>query len=101
MRKKALYVLAAVVVLFCAPEFLRGSGNRSELQPAFHTSDRCLPCHNGVTAPTGEDISIGFDWRASIMANSSRDPYWEGSVRRESMDHPESKQEIEDTCTIC
>ena len=23
------------------------------------------------------------------MANSSRDPYWQGSVRRESMDHPE------------
>ena len=35
------------------------------------------------------------------MANASRDPYWQGSVRRESMDHPESKQAIEDECSIC
>jgi len=35
------------------------------------------------------------------MANSSRDPYWQGSVRRESIDHPESKQAIEDECSIC
>ena len=31
---------------------------------------------------TGEDISIGFAWRASMMANSSRDPYWQAGVRR-------------------
>ena len=35
------------------------------------------------------------------MANSSRDPYWQGSVRRESMDHPESKAGIEDECSTC
>jgi hypothetical protein len=60
-----------------------------------------MACHNGLTTSAGEDISIGFQWRASIMANSSRDPYWQGSVRRESMDHPESKQAIEDECSIC
>jgi cytochrome c551/c552 len=49
----------------------------------------------------GEDISIGFDWRASIMANSARDPYWQGSVRRESIDHPESKQAIQNECSVC
>ncbi len=35
------------------------------------------------------------------MANSSRDPYWQASVRRESIDHPESKRAIEDECSIC
>jgi cytochrome c551/c552 len=50
---------------------------------------------------SGEDISIGFQWRASIMANSARDPYWQGSVRRESLDHPESQANIEDECSIC
>jgi hypothetical protein len=73
----------------------------SELKPQFHTSDRCLACHNGLSTPSGDDVSIGFNWRASIMANSSRDPYWQASVRREDLDHPESKAEIEDACADC
>jgi mono/diheme cytochrome c family protein len=35
------------------------------------------------------------------MANSSRDPYWQGSIRRETMDHPEAKQHIENECSFC
>jgi hypothetical protein len=69
--------------------------------PKFHTSDRCIACHNGLMTPSGEDVSIGYDWRASMMANSSRDPYWQASVRRESLDHPESTAAIEDECSIC
>jgi len=67
----------------------------------FRTSDRCVACHNGLKTSSGEDISIGFQWRASIMANSSRDPYWQGSVRRESIDHPEITSAIEDECSVC
>ncbi len=68
---------------------------------AFHTSDRCVACHNGMTTANGEAFSIGFDWQASIMANSSRDPYWQGSVRRETIDHPESSQFIQNDCSFC
>lgn len=71
------------------------------LQAEFRTSDRCVACHNGLKTSSGEDISIGFQWRASVMANSSRDPYWQGSVRRESIDHPESTAAIEDECSTC
>jgi len=49
----------------------------------------------------GEDYSIGIDWRASIMANSSRDPYWQGSVRRETLDHPSATADIQDECSHC
>jgi hypothetical protein len=35
------------------------------------------------------------------MANSSRDPYWQASVRRESLDHAPATAEIEDTCSRC
>lgn len=70
-------------------------------EPVFHTSDRCLACHNGLTTAAGEDVSIGFDWRASMMANSSRDPYWQAGVRREVMDHPAAQAVIEDECAIC
>jgi hypothetical protein len=67
----------------------------------FQTSDRCFACHNNLYTPQGQDVSIGLNWRTSIMANSGRDPYWMGSVRREAMDHPESVKAIEDECTVC
>jgi hypothetical protein len=101
---------AVVLALAVAgvPAMLRGKsqtenakGDKTPPGTFFRTSDRCMACHNGLMTSSGENVSIGFEWRASIMANSSRDPYWQGSVRRESMDHPESKQAIEDECSIC
>jgi hypothetical protein len=67
----------------------------------FQTSDRCFACHNGLATAAGEDISIGLNWRASMMANSARDPYWQSGVRREILDHPESQKEIEAECATC
>jgi hypothetical protein len=97
-RAVSAAALAAVIVAGVSP------GAAPEVKnhvPLFQTSDRCLACHNGVATPSGEDVSIGFNWRASIMANSSRDPYWQASVRREVTDHPESRAHIEDECSIC
>ena len=67
----------------------------------FKTAGNCMPCHNSLTSPAGEDVSIGLNWRASIMANSSRDPYWQAGVRRETIDHPSAAADIEDECSIC
>jgi len=67
----------------------------------FQTSDRCVACHNGLTTPSGEDISIGVNWRTSMMGNSGRDPYWMAAVRRELIDHPAAAPLIQDECTIC
>ncbi|MEZ5316902.1 MAG: hypothetical protein R2752_05825 [Vicinamibacterales bacterium] len=69
--------------------------------PIFQTADACMACHNGLTTPGGEDVSIGIQWRATMMANSGRDPYWQAAVRREIMDHPSARAEIEDECSIC
>jgi hypothetical protein len=67
----------------------------------FKTSGDCMPCHNSLISPTGEDVSIGASWRASIMANSARDPYWQAGVRRETLDHPAAAADIQDECAIC
>jgi len=67
----------------------------------FQTSDRCLACHNGISTPSGEDISIGVNWRTSMMANAGRDPYWMAGVRRETIDHPTAGTLIQDECSIC
>ncbi len=69
--------------------------------PLFTTSDNCLACHNNLTSPSGEDLSIGVHWRGSMMAHSARDPYWQASVRRETIDHPDEGSDIEDECAIC
>ncbi|MCX6627902.1 MAG: multiheme c-type cytochrome [Candidatus Solibacter sp.] len=74
---------------------------RKATPPPFQTSDRCVACHNGVVTSSGEDISIGAAWRPTMMANAARDPYWQAGVRREIMDHPESRAAIEDECSIC
>lgn len=83
-------------IVFAAPALAK---HKPEVQ--FQTSDRCIACHNGLTTPSGRDVSIGFEWRASIMANSSRDPYWQASARRETMDHPDARAAIEDECSVC
>ena len=67
----------------------------------FKTSDQCMACHNGLRTPSGEDVSMGATWRASMMANSSRDPYWQAAVRREVIDHPAASAAIEDECATC
>jgi hypothetical protein len=67
----------------------------------FATSDRCIACHSGLTSASGQDVSIGYSWRASMMANSARDPYWHAGVRRETMDHPAARAAIEDKCSTC
>jgi hypothetical protein len=67
----------------------------------FTLSGNCMACHNGLSTPTGEDVSIGIAWRATMMANASRDPYWQASVRRETLDHPRVTAEIEDECSNC
>ena len=98
-RWPALLMLSST--LLTLPAILQGGAKDKTLDKEFRTSDRCVACHNELQTSSGEDISIGFQWRASIMANSARDPYWQGSVRRESLDHPESQANIEDECSIC
>ncbi len=83
------------------PLFFMTVATAHEPGPTFQTSDRCLACHNGLASTTGENVSIGQDWRTSLMANSSRDPYWQASVRRETMEHSSARESIEDECAVC
>jgi hypothetical protein len=93
-------LIAATAVALTASVWSANSNAKSRV-PVFHTSDRCMPCHNGLTTRAGEDISIGLAWRPTMMANSARDPYWHAGVRRESIEHPESGAAIEDECSTC
>ncbi|HEY6770249.1 MAG TPA: hypothetical protein VI386_36365 [Candidatus Sulfotelmatobacter sp.] len=94
-------MILALALLGLPRALMGGAGDKKELKPKFQTSDRCQACHNGLTTASGKDVSIGLDWRSSIMANSARDPYWQASVRREDIDHPGARAEIEDGCADC
>jgi hypothetical protein len=95
-------LLGMVAILLAVPHFspIAGASGKDH-KDLFQTSDRCFACHNGLSTSGGEDISIGLSWRPTMMANSARDPYWQAGVRRESIDHAESKKAVEDECSIC
>jgi hypothetical protein len=60
-----------------------------------------MACHNAIVTPMGEDVSMGVGWRASMMANSARDPYWQAAIRRETLVHPTAATEIQNECSAC
>ena len=102
-RKNPLTVLAlffglSLLVLRVAAD---EPGSSGDVAPLFDTADNCLACHNGLSSASGADVSIGTDWRSTMMANSARDPYWQGTVRRETLDHADASAEIEAECSIC
>ena len=98
MPRRLLYL---ALVAACVRPAFSAEAVRKTAAPHFQTSDRCVACHNGMATSSGEDISMGVAWRPTMMANAARDPYWHASVRRETIDHPESRAAIEDECSIC
>ena len=100
----SLFLLASVTAGGAAPREkipVHDASHSRTFGLHFQTSDRCVACHNGLSTPTGEDISIGVNWRSGMMANAGRDPYWISGVRRETIDHPSAAAAIQDECTIC
>jgi len=98
--RRLIPTLLAVAVGVLVP-WLALHGGENEQQIAFHTSARCMACHNQLVTPKGQDVSIGIDWRSSVMANSSRDPYWQASIRRETIDHASVTRDVQDECSVC
>ena len=85
-----------VCLIAIAPSF---AGTR--VPELFVTSNSCMACHNGLVTPQGDDVSIGVAWRASMMANAARDPYWQAAVRRETLVHPSASAAIQNECSAC
>ena len=82
----------------------------------FYGSGKCAGCHgedpNDLASiagqsfpmdpmPDGWDVNVVDDWRSSIMANSTKDPFWRAKVRHEVITNPGHAAELEDKCTSC
>jgi len=74
----------------------------------------CTQCHTNANDTSADgrtlgvpnrdsrrDVSIGTAWETSMMANSTRDPYWHAVVASELHRFPDKAEEINDTCTVC
>lgn len=67
----------------------------------FAGSGECLMCHNSIVDGQGNDISIVNWWKSTMMANSTKDPFWRAKVSYETIKNPALQEEIESTCTRC
>ena len=67
----------------------------------FSGSGNCAQCHDNLTDTSGEDVSIVKDWGASMMANSTKDPFWQAKVATELERNSHLSSVITDTCTRC
>lgn len=73
----------------------------------FKASGNCDGCHGldetgfANTDEAGNDISPVTLWRAGMMANSAKDPFWLAKVSHEVAVNPQHKEALEDKCTGC
>lgn len=80
---------------------------RSQSDPWFADSRTCALCHaaspdaTAMWNETGDDVSPYGLWRATMMANSFRDPYWRAQVSKEVAANPARRAEIEGLCLTC
>lgn len=92
--------LVTIALAGCQPATALQSPSGGD-RPLLLAGNECMVCHDRITTAAGEDVSFGSLWRASIMANSARDPYWQAAVRRETIDYPHAATLIEDECSRC
>lgn len=93
-------------------EIMRMSGGEDDQLPQnansmFTGSGRCGGCHghdpNGYASMTADSVDVNprDDWRATMMANSAKDPFWQAKVAHEVAINPDHQVELEDKCTAC
>ena len=95
-----------IIFLFLLPlSGLYGQSLPSFSSTLFSGSANCQFCHTSgsgiLTSRDGRDVSPPTSWRSSMMANSSKDPYWRAKVSTETSEFPQLASAIEDKCTTC
>jgi hypothetical protein len=80
-------------------------------QPAqsdhFATAEKCAQCHAGTDQSTslrdakGRDVSPANLWRASVMAQAARDPFYLAAFSHELALHGGAAATVEKTCARC
>lgn len=77
------------------------TSNHAFTSTHFSGSDNCSKCHDGITDQSGKDVSIVKAWSSTMMANSTRDPFWQAKVESEIARNPQHKALLVEKCTRC
>ncbi|MCB0313391.1 MAG: hypothetical protein KDH84_09035, partial [Calditrichaeota bacterium] len=90
-RITAIFFLLTFLQIF----FLHAQPLPTQESTIFSGSGNCAVCHAPGTpntaallGPNGDDISPVTYWRATMMANSAKDPYWQARVTAEVAANP-------------
>ncbi len=73
----------------------------------FKAAGLCDGCHGhdltgfASVDAEGNDISPITTWRATMMANAGRDPFFRAKVSHEALMNPQHQSALEDKCTTC
>jgi hypothetical protein len=73
----------------------------------FVSAGRCAGCHGhdslgiAMVAGDGEDVNVVDDWRSTLMANSSRDPFFRAKMEHERLVNPGIADTIGHNCLKC
>lgn len=85
-------------LLFCVTAYAE---NPNFTTSHFSGSGNCATCHDGLTDTSGQDVSIVRDWGPSMMANSTKDPFWIAKMATEMERNAHLTPLINDVCTKC
>ena len=71
----------------------------------FSSSGRCVLCHGthdiALRDADGNDVSPVSQWRSTMLANASKDPFWLAKVKHEGLENPSHREGLENVCTRC
>ena len=85
-------------LLFCVTAYAE---NPNFTTSHFSGSGNCATCHDGLTDTSGANVSIVRDWGPSMMANSTKDPFWIAKMATEMERNSHLTPLINDVCTKC
>lgn len=106
MKTKSILFLAALtlVLLFSGYVFVIND-LPSQSNTWFSSSGVCVLCHStndlALRDKQGNDVSPVARWRSTMLANSSKDPFWKAKVKHEGLVNPSHKQALESVCNRC
>ena len=101
MLKDLYSITFYILFFFYTFTFTAQAENDNFTTSHFSGSGNCSQCHDNLTDTSGDDVSIVKDWGTSMMANATKDPFWQAKVATELERNSHLSSEITDTCTKC
>lgn len=98
--KTSLLIVGMLLTASCNQDLPEGKGSQFTTRH-FAGAGKCAACHDGLEDASGQDVSIASDWSSTMMANSTRDPFWRAKVASEIRRTPALTELINDECTRC